>query len=73
MDGTGDHDVKYNEPVSQGQALCIFSHMWNLGGKEEMWRWKRGEEEKHNKRVIERTSMIKVYYIHISKCHHTYC
>jgi hypothetical protein len=31
MDGTGDHCIKRNKPVSQKQVLYIFSHVWNIG------------------------------------------
>lgn len=32
MDGTEDHHVKQNKPVSERQVLHIFSYVWNLGG-----------------------------------------
>jgi hypothetical protein len=38
IDETGEHDVKWNEPVSQRQVLHIFCLMWNLGGKNTTWK-----------------------------------
>jgi hypothetical protein len=35
MDGTGDHFVKWQKPVSQRQFLHVVSHLCKLRGKQE--------------------------------------
>jgi hypothetical protein len=72
MDGTGDHNMKWNKPDSEKRHML--SHVWNL---EKKWHERRRETTKQSKgdgggRIREGNgvvTLIKIHYMNAWKDH----